>query len=230
MTDATAMDLDPQPRAAAPGLYPIALDLRGQPVLVVGLGPVGRRRAAGLLAAGAVVRAVDPDPTLTDVPGAILWLREPFRPEHLQGVRLAIAAATPEVNAAVVLAARTAGVWVNSASDPGAGDVVVPAVERVGPIVLGVTTTGAGPGLARWIARQAGAALGPEVVALAELLGALRPIVRQRLADPETRHRLLQDWADPAWLDRIAREGPAAVRAALLADLERRAGGADPAQ
>lgn len=211
-------------------LYPIAIDLTGQPVLVVGLGPVGRRRAAGLLAAGAVVRAVDPDPSLADVPAAIDWLREPFRPEHVQGTRLVIAAAVPEVNAAVVVAARAAGVWVNSASDPASGDVVVPAVARRGPIVLSVTTTGAGPVLARRACERASASLGPEVVALAELLTELRPLVRQRLADPGARRLLLDEWADPRWLDRIATDGPDVVRTALRAELERAARGADPGQ
>ena len=42
--------------------YPIELELRDRTVLVVGLGAVGRRKAAGLARAGARVIGVDPDP------------------------------------------------------------------------------------------------------------------------------------------------------------------------
>ena len=41
--------------------YPVALDVSGVPVLVVGAGPVAARKVAGLAAAGAVVRVVAPD-------------------------------------------------------------------------------------------------------------------------------------------------------------------------
>ena len=40
--------------------YPIELNLNGRTVLVVGLGPVGRRKAKSLAAAGARVIGVDP--------------------------------------------------------------------------------------------------------------------------------------------------------------------------
>ena len=41
--------------------YPVALDLHGVPVLVVGAGPVAARKVAGLTAAGARVRVVAPE-------------------------------------------------------------------------------------------------------------------------------------------------------------------------
>ena len=40
--------------------YPIELKLEGRTVVVVGLGPVGRRKAAALVAAGARVIGMDP--------------------------------------------------------------------------------------------------------------------------------------------------------------------------
>ncbi len=207
-------------------LYPIALDLVGRHTLVVGLGSVGRRRAEGLLAAGALVRALDPRPILTEIVPGLTLVRELFRPEHLHDAVLVVAAAPPEVNRAVVQAARAAGVWVNSASDPAEGDFLVPAVWRSGPVVLSVTTTGAGPTLARLLCDRAAAALGPEAAALAVLLAELRPQVLARIPDPAARRRLFRDWADPRWLDQLAASGVGLVRDAMLQALDQAARGA----
>ena len=194
--------------------YPIELDLRGRTVLVVGLGGVGRRKAAGLAAAGARVVGVDP---AVAVPIAIpIAIRaEVYRAEHLEGVSLAFAAATPAVNRQVVADARRLGIWVSSASDPGTGNFTVPAVWREGPLTLTVATAGASPALAVALRDRAVQALGPAAAGLAALLAELRRDVRARLAEPEARRRLLADWAEPRWLELWMNEGPAAARQAL---------------
>jgi precorrin-2 dehydrogenase/sirohydrochlorin ferrochelatase len=201
--------------------YPIELDLRGRTVLVVGLGAVGRRKAAGLIAAGARVVGVDPAAVVDELPPEIEVRAEPFRPEHLHGVCLAFAAGSTEVNAQVVAEARRAGIWVNAASDPESGDFVVPAIWHDGPLMLTVSTSGASPALAATLRDRAAEALGPSAAGLAALLSELRGEVLARLPDPAVRHRLLTDWADPRWLDLWQREGPEAVRSGLIAILER---------
>jgi siroheme synthase-like protein len=199
--------------------YPIELDLRGRTVLVVGLGAVGRRKAAGLVAAGARVLGVDPSPT--EAPAGVEVRAEPYRPAHLDGVRLVIAAAPPAVNRQIVDDARDRGIWVGSASDPDAGDFAIPAVWRSGPLLLTVSTSGASPALASALRDRAAEALGPEAAALAALLAELRPEVLTRLADrSDARRRVLAGWADPRWLDRWRTDGPEAVRRALVRALD----------
>ena len=203
--------------------YPIELDLTGRTALVVGLGAVGRRRAAGLLEAGARVLGVDPAaraPAIGAEAEGYEVRAEPYRPGHLDGVALALAAATPAVNRRVVADAKGRGIWINSASDPAASDFRLPATWRDGPLTLTVATDGASPALAAALRDRAAAALGPDAAAFAALLAELRPMVRAQVADPDARRRLLAAWADPCWLDRWADAGPEAVRAALLAALE----------
>jgi precorrin-2 dehydrogenase/sirohydrochlorin ferrochelatase len=190
--------------------YPIELDLRGRTALVVGLGRVGTRKASGLVEAGARVLAVDPGRGVS-VPPGVEHRAEPFRPEHFQGVSLAFAAATPEVNRMVVAEARRAGVWVNAASEPDGGDFTLPAVRRDGSLTLTVSTSGASPALARALRDRAAAAVG-DASALVALLLELRPLAMARLGDAEARGRLLRDWGDPKWLDALAVEGPEAIR------------------
>jgi siroheme synthase-like protein len=199
--------------------YPIELDLRGRTVLVVGLGAVGRRKAAGLAAAGARVIAVDP--AVEDASNGVIDVRaERYRAAHLKGVSLAFAAATTAVNRRVVADARRHGVWVCSASDPGAGDFTVPAVWREGPLTLTVATAGASPALAAALRDRAAQALGPPAVGLAALFAGLRGEVRTRLRLPAARRRLLMSWADPRWLELWSRAGAEAVRQALVHTLD----------
>jgi siroheme synthase-like protein len=206
--------------------YPIELDLRGRTVLVVGLGAVGRRKAAGLTTAGARVIGVDPAVT---VPLAIpIEVRaELYRTEHLEGVSLAFAAATAAVNRCVVADARRLGIWVCSVSEPDTGDFTVPAVWREGPLTLTVATAGASPALAVALRDRAVQALGPAAAGLAALLAELRGDVRARLAEPEARRRLLADWAEPRWLELWISDGPEAARHALGRSLDEAVMGQD---
>ncbi len=198
--------------------YPIELDLSGRVALVVGLGAVGRRKAAGLLAAGAKVIGVDP--AAQAILEGIDLRAEPYRAEHLRGVSLAIAAGPPEINRQVVIDARASGVWVCSASDPLDGDFQVPAVWREGPLTLTVSTAGASPALAAALRDRAMAAIGTAAPSLAAVLAELRPLVLAQLADPAARRRLMADWADPRWLELFAAGGCEAVRAEVLRAIE----------
>ncbi len=193
--------------------YPIELDLRGRRVVVVGLGPVGRRKAAGLVEAEARVVGVDPAAT-GDLAGVEV-VAESYRAEHLTGASLVIAAATEEVNRQVVLDAKRLGVWVNSASEPVSGDFAIPATWRDGPLSLTVSTSGASPTLAATLRDRAASALGSASAVLAKLLMEVRPEVLETIADPEARRRALTEAADPRWLDLIEREGVEAARRAI---------------
>ena len=193
--------------------FAIDLDLVGRSVLVVGLGAVGRRRAEALAACGAVVLAVDPGAVLP-VEGVRL-AREPYRREHLRGAALAVAAATSEVNRRVVADARADGVWVNSASEPGAGDFLVPASWRDGPIRLSVSTSGASPALSAALRDRAAGAIGPGAARLAAVLIELRAEVLATIDDPARRRAIFAAWADPRWLAMAERAEPDVLRAAL---------------
>jgi siroheme synthase-like protein len=203
-------------------LCPIELRLEGRTCLVVGLGPVGRRKAAAMVEAGARVIGVDPAAGGAGMPATagVEVLPEAYRPDHLGGADLAIAAATPEVNRRVVADARRARVWVCSTSAPDEGDFTLPAVWRSGPLVLSVSTSGASPALSAVLRDRAAEALGPAAAGLAAILAELRPEVLRRLPDPRTRRRVLEEWADPRWLSIWDEQGPDAVRRALRRRLD----------
>jgi siroheme synthase-like protein len=129
--------------------FPLHFQLSGWSVLVVGAGPVGRRRVTALVRAGAHVTWVAPDVPATE---GVRCVTAPFAPSDIGDARLVFACAPPAVNAEVVAAARARGVPVGRADAPGDGDFTVPAVGGDGDLLVSVTTGGRAPGAAAALA------------------------------------------------------------------------------
>jgi len=181
------------------GVYPVFLELAGRRCLVVGGGPVAARRVEGLVAAGATVTVVSP--TLTSplaelvAAGRIRHESRTWTPGDLDGADLAFAATDRgEVNAALFVAARARGVWVNAADDPAHCTFILPAVVRRGGLSVAVSTGGTSPALARAIREELERYLTAEYATLAEIAAEARRELRAagRVADAETWRRALQ--------------------------------------
>jgi precorrin-2 dehydrogenase/sirohydrochlorin ferrochelatase len=140
---------------SAPAQYPVNLVLTGRPVLVVGGGPVARRKVEGLLACGADVTVVAPeiDDQLAALPGLTLERRPYAAGEAGSGAYRLVVTATDDraVNQQVFDDADGAGVWVNSADDPDRCTFTLPALVRRGPLLLTVATGGHSPAVASWL-------------------------------------------------------------------------------
>lgn len=182
-------------------LYPVNLIVAGRRCLVVGGGRVAARKAEGLRACGAVVHVVAPQvgPEVRALAG-VTWEERPYRAGELVGYRLAVTATgVPEVDAGVFADGEAAGVWVNSADDPGNCSFTLPAIVRRGPVVLTVSTGGHSPALAVWLKERLAAEVGPEYEVLAGLLSEERDAVRaagRSTEDVDWRKALESDMLD----------------------------------
>ena len=129
-------------------LFPAFLKLGGRPVLVVGAGPVAASKLEALLRAGAQVTVVAPEvhPAIRAA-GVRLEVR-PYEPRDLAGVWFAVAAATPEVNAAVAADAERRQIFVNAVDDPANASVYLGGVVRRGGVTVAISTSGDAPALA----------------------------------------------------------------------------------
>src|SRR5262245_9477150 len=102
-------------------LLPLFLNVSGRSVALVGGGRVAAAKLQHLVAVGARIRVIAPEmcPAIATRrhPHLELVHRE-FVPSDLDEVWLAVAAATPAVNAEVAAAAETRRVFVNAVDDP----------------------------------------------------------------------------------------------------------------
>jgi precorrin-2 dehydrogenase/sirohydrochlorin ferrochelatase len=201
-------------------MFPLFLDVENRLALVVGGGSVGFRKAKGLLQAGGRVRLVCLEPRPPDESfDRLCWLQEPYVPKHLEGVSLAFAAATAEVNRQVATDARQRGIWINVADDPEASDFFMPAVLRREDLLIAVGTRGAAPALAQQIRdlleSQFDDAFQYWLAALAEI----RPLILARVQDGKKRRELFHDLCRWDWLERFRHEEAAIVQAAMMAEV-----------
>ena len=130
-----------------PEMYPVFLKLEGRDVLVVGAGKVAWRKAQALQRAGAKLRvvAIDVCDEMRALPGISLQQRE-WRPEDCDGAFMVVAATgDSELNAGIRETAHAAGALVNAVDDPPNCDFYVPAIARLGDLMVAVSTQGKAP-------------------------------------------------------------------------------------
>ncbi|HSW44883.1 MAG TPA: NAD(P)-dependent oxidoreductase [Phycisphaerae bacterium] len=124
------------------------------PIVVVGGGVVGGRKALSLARQGGRVRIISPEIAdrlrpLVDR-GRIEWIRDCYRPEHLDGARIVVAATSdPAVNAAVARDARRRGLLLCNSSSAEDSGVFFPAMHTRGPATIAVHTRGRSPRYAK---------------------------------------------------------------------------------
>jgi precorrin-2 dehydrogenase/sirohydrochlorin ferrochelatase len=174
--------------------YPVYLDVRELPCVVVGGGPVAERKTLSLLEAGANVTVVSPALTakLQELSGSgkIRYLRKPFEEKDLSGAFVVVAATdSPEINSAVGRLCRGKNILVNVAAPPEESSFIVPSVVERGDLVIAVSTGGASPSLSRKVRQELEERYGPEYEVLLKKLAIARKRLIEEVPD-ETRRRL----------------------------------------
>jgi uroporphyrin-III C-methyltransferase/precorrin-2 dehydrogenase/sirohydrochlorin ferrochelatase len=180
-------------------LFPIFVKLERRRVLLVGAGPVGEAKVAGLLSAGAAVTVVAPAATdairrLADE-GKLVWERREFVPHDLDGVALVVAAVPRDVARNIHDEAHRRNVLVNAVDDPDHCDFYYPAVVNRGDLQIAISTAGHSPALAQRIRIELEQQFGPEYEAWIRQLGEVRRELFGAAMDPDERKQKLHDLA-----------------------------------
>jgi uroporphyrin-III C-methyltransferase/precorrin-2 dehydrogenase/sirohydrochlorin ferrochelatase len=181
--------------------FPIFLRLKDQPVVVIGGGEVAARKALLLARAGASITIVAPQ--LCAVlgervqRGEVQHLAEEFRPEHLDGARLVVAATDVHaVNAWVSRSAEARHIPVNVVDDRELSRFIMPAIVDRSPVIVAVGSSGDAPVLTRRLREKLEAFLPVGLGKLAKLSGELRGAVKQRVSNADARRRFWERFFD----------------------------------
>jgi len=172
--------------------FPVFLDLKKQPCLVVGGGGVAERKAASLLKSGADVLLVAPRLTrsLSDWrdAGRLRHRAREFEADDLIGTSLVIAATDDEaVNRRIAELAKARRLPVNVVDRPELCSFIVPSVIDRSPVVVAISTGGASPVLARLIRARLESLIPAGYGRLAELCARFRQRVKETFKRPADR-------------------------------------------
>jgi len=135
--------------------YPIFLDLKDRPVLVVGAGKVALRKTRALVEAGARVTVVAPEreAEFDTLPVRVVPRR--FRASDLAGAVLVFAATDDRLtNHRIGIAAKGKGVFANIADSAEECHFIVPARVQRGSIQVAISTGGESPRVSAELRRK----------------------------------------------------------------------------
>jgi uroporphyrin-III C-methyltransferase / precorrin-2 dehydrogenase / sirohydrochlorin ferrochelatase len=176
--------------------FPLFLDIKARPVLLVGGGEIAARKFALLSEAGASVTVVAPElgSELTAAldSGRLVHLRREFHSSDIDGKWLAVAATNDrEVNAGVAAAANAARIPCNVVDDRELSSFIMPAIIDRSPVQIAISTGGTSPVLARLIRERLETLLDSSLGTLAAFADRWRERVKARFADIGARRRFL---------------------------------------
>lgn len=168
--------------------FPIFAKLQGRKVLVVGGGEAAAAKLRLLQAAGADCTVIDSEFQASDIAGHDLVFGAT---EDLQR------------DTKVSEAARAAHVLVNVVDRPELSDFIMPAVVDRGDVVIGISTNGASPVLARKVRAEIENALPQKLDRLAAFARRFRSAVHARLTDNASRRAFWEQFFEGRIADAV---------------------------
>ena len=209
---------------------PLFFDLHDRPVLGVGGGSSAARRTELLLRAGAAVRVVA-ERAASEVEalataGRIRLDRRPFEAADVAGAAVVFGTDTDgALDAAIAAAARAANVPVNIVDRPDLSTFIMPAIVDRDPVIIGISSAGTAPVLARRVRAQIEALLPARLGALARFAQRFRTAARGLLPTTTLRRRFWERVFDSPVADAVLAGDEAAAQARMLRLLNRTAPG-----
>ncbi len=185
--------------------YPIYVQLREQPCIVIGGGKIAEGKVEGLLAAEAQVTVIAPKLTPQ--------LHNLAEEKQITGAFMVICATDrADINHQVWQEASANRQLVNVVDDTPRCNFIAPSILRKGDLTIAISTSGKAPALAVRLKERLQREIGPEYERFLELARALREPLAQHIPDFETRKALWYELVDSEILDALARGEEALAR------------------
>lgn len=161
---------------------PVALNLTGKDVVIIGAGNVGTQKVEDFLGSGARVKVISPQASeqvkeLARAGAVELHMRK-YQPGDTEGAFLVMVATDDrDANVAAYAEATGRGQLVNVCDDPPHCNFIFTAKIERGPLTLSIYSHGTSPALSKRVRRELEKVIGPEYEKMANLMAELRPHV-----------------------------------------------------
>lgn len=203
--------------------FQVGLDVAGRRCLVIGGGGEALDKTRRLLDARARVLVVAPELCggLADLQAAVRidWRERRFRDSDLRGVHLIINTVRSDraLCSSVFATAQRRRIPINTYDLPQYSTLAMAALVTCGHLRIGISTSNAAPAVAGRLRRDLADLLAgnPDLEEFLAVLGEIRGLAKQHVADPGERRALLRGLASglrlhgtvelpPGWRDRLA--------------------------
>jgi len=204
--------------------FPIFLDLKGRPALIVGGGEAAARKLRLLHKAGAVISVVARHPIAEIETSGARIIRRGFVTGDLRGQTIVLAASEDEaLDDRVAEAARAANIPCNVLDSASASSFVVPAIIERDPVVIAISSGGTAPVLARRLREAIERLLPARIGALARFADGFRGAIKGLLPDALARRRFWERFFDSAIAEAILAGDETRAREGMLTLVNRKA-------
>ena len=168
-----------------PNYYPIMLDVRGRPALVIGGERIAAEKAAALLASGADVTIMStefgPEVLALHEQHAVSLRRKAYEPGDLAGAFVIIAATNDKhLIEALWAEAQEHNQLLNIVDVPARCAFIIPSILRRNKLTIAVSTEGASPSLAKRIRQHLETLFSPAYGTYLQLAEVARSHMRQQ--------------------------------------------------
>ncbi len=200
--------------------YPVCLNIKDRPCLVVGGGQVGTRKVRTLLQCGARVTVVSPQVTaeLAQLArqGQIRINLRDYCTADLDSAFLVIGATDDQQqNRRVHQDAEATQKLCNIADQPQLCNFVLPAVITQGDLMIAISTSGRSPAFAKYLRQRLQRQFGPEYGRFLDLMGAIRNRLLMTEHAPEAHKPLFEKLIHNNLLEMIAADNRNGINALL---------------
>ena len=179
--------------------YPIYLDIKDRPCLVVGGGKIALRKIKGLLECGAEVEVVSlkVEPAIKEIVPEDNIQIGPYNSTHCVNKEIVIAATNDnQLNQQIYHDAKKNGALINVVDQPHLCQFIMPAVVRRGKMQIAISTGGSSPALAKKIRQELEGKYSTDYDDKMELMDQLRTLIKENVENSTTRQKIFDKMAE----------------------------------
>jgi len=180
--------------------FPLFVDIKEKPCLIVGGGQVAYRKTKTLLQFGASIKVVSPylceELIKLKESGLINVEQREFADSDIENCFIAVAATSDsDVNARLSEYAAKRNIPVNVADDSGKCSFLFPSTVKRGKIIIGICSSGSFPAMTAAIREKIDEILPCEIAEITEKLEMLRKEIKSKIKQKEDKEKIMKDLA-----------------------------------